>query len=596
MAISRLLRIKESQTARNRSEHLRHNLYYIMKEDKTENGLWINSNAGETPGEAYARMMYNKRNFGKTDGSQAFHYIISFPPDLDISNALAMQITDEFRQALFETCFPGRDAHPDEFYYVEALHTDTNHKHVHLTFDSVSRYTGLKYHSPAGDWKNRIQPILDELCKKYNVPTLQYDPEERVGKGRKSWEKDNRAKRLGLDPSDFDLLEDFELTEDEIEDFYKNEEADAEERVKKEKEKKESQQNSEPKTKGEYYSWYDIIRDDIDEAIRQSNSYKEFLNYLENEYYVVRDNNKNLTLTPPDRAEKDHAKARVRTSRLGKGYRKEEIIQRIEARKFEEDIQTRAENQKQFYVTYGNYKRMRMSIKIRVKYQPGWKMSPLQKRWWRMWNNTYFLHKPNRLTPEQRATQRKWATVIRSMENAMCYELDHQLDDLERLNDHYKKLQEEHAAIETNMNAAKNKYYNNQINRKCNKIRKLQKQYDENGDPSVMEKIWEIQNEIEKEMPYADALQKRDEMYQDFEVQKNALKNLEKDIKTATDIYTHYYNMNPPSGDFVKYESDATVWPDNNPDVPEETPQSRIYRHPNKNRHRITITKRRNRT
>ena len=39
----------------------------------------------------------------------------------------------------------------------------------------------------------------------------------------------------------------------------------------------------------EYYSWFDIVRNDIDEAIRVSKTYDEFTDYLEDEYYEVRD-------------------------------------------------------------------------------------------------------------------------------------------------------------------------------------------------------------------------------------------------------------------------------------------------------------------
>ena len=39
----------------------------------------------------------------------------------------------------------------------------------------------------------------------------------------------------------------------------------------------------------EYYSWFDIVRNDIYEAIRVSKTYDEFTDYLEDEYYEVRD-------------------------------------------------------------------------------------------------------------------------------------------------------------------------------------------------------------------------------------------------------------------------------------------------------------------
>ena len=37
------------------------------------------------------------------------------------------------------------------------------------------------------------------------------------------------------------------------------------------------------------YRWYDIIRDDIDQAIHETDSYEAFLAWFRREHYVVRD-------------------------------------------------------------------------------------------------------------------------------------------------------------------------------------------------------------------------------------------------------------------------------------------------------------------
>lgn len=47
-----------------------------------------------------------------------------------------------------------------------ALHNDRDHMHAHITFDSVSKNDGRKFHSPKGDWEKRIQPITDRICKR----------------------------------------------------------------------------------------------------------------------------------------------------------------------------------------------------------------------------------------------------------------------------------------------------------------------------------------------------------------------------------------------------------------------------------------------
>ena len=75
--------------------------------------------------------------------------------------------------------------------------------------------------------------------------------------------------------------------------------------------------------KAVYYDWSDNIRDDIDEAIQNSASMEAFLQYLYDQKYMIR-NRKYLSLRPYGRA------MAIRTGRLGPGYTKEEIQQRIQ--------------------------------------------------------------------------------------------------------------------------------------------------------------------------------------------------------------------------------------------------------------------------
>ena len=82
MAITKLLRLKESAKG-NRAAHLKHNLFYICDPDKCGGGVWIGGNAGTRPEIIYETMIENKKYWGKEDGSQGFHYVISFPPELN---------------------------------------------------------------------------------------------------------------------------------------------------------------------------------------------------------------------------------------------------------------------------------------------------------------------------------------------------------------------------------------------------------------------------------------------------------------------------------------------------------------------------------
>ena len=296
MAITKLLAIKESHGRGTKpSDHLRRNIFYICNPKKTQDGTWVESNAGATPYEIYQNMMLNKQNYGKTTKRQGYHYVISFPPGLKISNDLALQIAEEFTQELLG----------GQFLYCIALHTDKAHLRAHITFDSVNRETGYKYHSPKDDWKHHIQPITDMVCEKHGLPSLTFNVDETTGTDRGTWEYDN-SQNKPENVFDFDP------------DLYSDDEYEMEEMERRNKKLK------------EYYSWFDIVRNDIDEAIRVSKTYDEFTDYLEDEYYEVRDAEKNLTVTPYGR--RAQGQGRIRTSRLGTGYAKEEIIERINNR------------------------------------------------------------------------------------------------------------------------------------------------------------------------------------------------------------------------------------------------------------------------
>ena len=135
MAITKLLRLKESKKG-NPAQHLINNIQYICDREKTEGGLWIGGNAGQETATIISTMLRNKKIWNKQDGTQGFHYVISFSPDCQVSEQTASDFADDFVQELLG----------GEFYYVTAVHNDRHHMHVHITFDSVAMTDGMKYH------------------------------------------------------------------------------------------------------------------------------------------------------------------------------------------------------------------------------------------------------------------------------------------------------------------------------------------------------------------------------------------------------------------------------------------------------------------
>ena len=169
--------------------------------------------------------------------------------------------------------------------------------HAHVTFDSVSKLDGYKFHSPKGDWEKRIQPITDRLCKKYKIPTLSYEKEDAKGMDYGSWEDgkkkkerrktENRKGRKSEREQEKNTGRQnrseksktqigFSKSDETENDNYKSEEDP-------------SDQNKNEESDSMKFSWYDIIRDDIDEAIESSDSYEEFLEYLKSMHYEIRD-------------------------------------------------------------------------------------------------------------------------------------------------------------------------------------------------------------------------------------------------------------------------------------------------------------------
>lgn len=74
-----------------------------------------------------------------------------------------------------------------KYEYVFSVHTDHAHMHAHIVFNSVSLVDGVKYHYSDGQWKSNIQPITDQLCEKYGLKKLTYVPEKRKGVDYGTW-------------------------------------------------------------------------------------------------------------------------------------------------------------------------------------------------------------------------------------------------------------------------------------------------------------------------------------------------------------------------------------------------------------------------
>jgi len=149
--------------------------------------------------------------------------------------------------------------------YVIGTHLNTGHIHSHIVWNSVSRIDGKKYHSNGKSYVTEIRAVSDELCQKYKLSVIDTENSNHVAKPYAEW-----------------------LAE----------------------------KNGQP-------TWRTAIRQDVDEAIQQSLTWRQFLTVLGRKGYEVRMGRKYPVLRPPGK------ERFVRFKTLGKRYTPEAIQTRI---------------------------------------------------------------------------------------------------------------------------------------------------------------------------------------------------------------------------------------------------------------------------
>ena len=149
--------------------------------------------------------------------------------------------------------------------YVIGTHLNTGHIHSHIVWNSVSWIGGKKYHSNGKSYVTQIRAVSDELCRKYKLSVIDTENSNHVAKPYAEW-----------------------LAE----------------------------KNGQP-------TWRTAIRQDVDEAIQQSLTWRQFLSAMERKGYEVRMGRKYPVLRPPGK------ERFVRFKTLGKRYTPEAIQTRI---------------------------------------------------------------------------------------------------------------------------------------------------------------------------------------------------------------------------------------------------------------------------
>ena len=187
MAITKILNIMESE-GRNPASHLKNALEYIQNPDKTEECVLVGG-INCLPDTAFEQMEETKNIFHKTGKRQGYHVIISFSPEEKVTAEQAMYVLEHF----------AKDVLSDDYEAVYAVHTDREHMHGHLIWNSVSMTTGKKYNSPKSNWKNHLQPITNKYCDELGLAIMPAEYSRNPKNiSRDKWEKEMSIKDIIL--------------------------------------------------------------------------------------------------------------------------------------------------------------------------------------------------------------------------------------------------------------------------------------------------------------------------------------------------------------------------------------------------------------
>ena len=187
MAITKILNIMESE-GRNPASHLKNALEYIQNPDKTEECVLVGG-INCLPDTAFEQMEETKNIFHKTGKRQGYHVIISFSPEEKVTAEQAMYVLEHF----------AKDVLSDDYEAVYAVHTDREHMHGHLIWNSVSMTTGKKYNSPKSNWKNHLQPITNKYCDELGLAIMPAEYSRNPKNiSRDKWEREISMKEIIL--------------------------------------------------------------------------------------------------------------------------------------------------------------------------------------------------------------------------------------------------------------------------------------------------------------------------------------------------------------------------------------------------------------
>ena len=133
---------------------------YVGAEYKTEQQFFV-SGINCSKETALEDMIITKKQYGKTDGIQAFHVIQSFN-DGEVTPELCHKIGVQLAEELFG----------NRFEVIISTHLNTNHYHNHIVLNSVSFKDGKRYYDNNTTYA-LIRKTSDLICEENNLSVIQ---------------------------------------------------------------------------------------------------------------------------------------------------------------------------------------------------------------------------------------------------------------------------------------------------------------------------------------------------------------------------------------------------------------------------------------
>ncbi|MBQ3703560.1 MAG: relaxase/mobilization nuclease domain-containing protein [Oscillospiraceae bacterium] len=146
------------------------------------------------PGTARQEMLAVKRQYGKENGTVAYHGYQSFAP-----GEATPEIVHEIGVKLAQRLWGNR------YQVLVATHLDrANHLHNHFVLNTVSFVDGIKYHRTLEDYK-AMREVSDELCREYGLSVIE-NPLPGRAESYAMWKakKEGRPARINLVKDDVD--------------------------------------------------------------------------------------------------------------------------------------------------------------------------------------------------------------------------------------------------------------------------------------------------------------------------------------------------------------------------------------------------------